>query len=282
MPRRPDVPSAYGTLRRDIPREVALAALADRQHGVVSLAQLEALGLSASAVRGRVASGRLHGIHRGVYAVGRARLTRDGRSMAAVLACGPEAVLSHRSAAAHWGLIADNRAVSDVSVPRSGPRRRMGIVVPAVEQAGVLRLFDLRAIEALLARVGNHAGAGALGGVLAGLEEPTLTRSDAEEAFLALCRAGSLPSPTVNRALVVDQGAPIEADFLWRRERLAVEVDAFGTQGGPQAFERDRLRDQRLRLAGYEPVRFTRRQIVREPERVRATILELHARAAAR
>jgi hypothetical protein len=78
------------------PLDVRIAQLADRQHGVVSLGQFEAQGLSASAVRMRVAAGRLHRVYRGVYAVGRGRLDLRGRRMAAVLACGPGAVLSHR------------------------------------------------------------------------------------------------------------------------------------------------------------------------------------------
>lgn len=77
----------------------------------------------------------------------------------------------------------------------------------------------------------------------------------------------------------MDDGPPIEVDFLWRRERLAVETDAFGTHGTRQSFERDRIRDQRLRLAGYDPVRFTSRQIAREPDRTMATLRELLARA---
>ena len=107
--------------------DVELSALADRQHGVVSLPQLTELGLSPTAVRSRVQVGRLHRKHRGVYAVGRARLTREGRWMAAVLAYGPKAVLSHRSAAAHWGLLQDGRATIDITVPVGSIRSRPGI-----------------------------------------------------------------------------------------------------------------------------------------------------------
>ena len=107
--------------------EHAINAKAGRQHGVVALEQLIGLGLSASAVRSRVAAGRLHRVHRGVFAVGPAPLTGQGRWMAAVRACGDGAVLSHRSAAALWGLRVDNRAVIDVTVPRRGGRERRGI-----------------------------------------------------------------------------------------------------------------------------------------------------------
>src|SRR3954447_3268740 len=89
---------------RHPPWDRAIAALARRQHGVVALAQFLALGMSESAVRKRVATGRLHRVHRGVFAVGHPVVTREGHWMAATLACGPEAVLSHRSAAALWDL----------------------------------------------------------------------------------------------------------------------------------------------------------------------------------
>jgi very-short-patch-repair endonuclease/predicted transcriptional regulator of viral defense system len=293
------------------PRDAAIARLADDQHTVVSLAQLRALGLSDSGVRKRVASGRLHRIHYGVYAVGHGRLTREGHWMAAVLAYGPTAHLSHRSAAALWNVRPDNRPIADVSLPRRSARSRPGIAahasatltaadcttvdgIPcttlartlldlaevvdrrrlerAIEQVEVLRLFDLRAVEDVLARANGRRGAAVLRGVLADLAEPALTKSDLEERFLALCRAAHLPRPEVNAALVIDNGPPIEVDFLWRAHRLAVEADAFGTHGTRQSFERDRRRDQRLKLAGYDPLRFTRRQILKEPDSVVATL----------
>ena len=86
----------------------------------------------------------------------------------------------------------------------------------------------------------------------------------------------------MNEWLVIDEGNPVKVDFLWRAAKLAVETDSFGTHGSRAAFERDRIRDQRLRLAGYEPFRFTRKQILREPAHVRATLAGLHSRAAAR
>jgi Transcriptional regulator, AbiEi antitoxin len=95
------------------PRDVAIARLAEGQHTVVSLTQLNAVGLGKAAVRKRAAPGRLHRIYQGVYAVGHGRLGRKGHWLAAVLAYGPSAVLSHRSAAALWGLRSDNRAKTD-------------------------------------------------------------------------------------------------------------------------------------------------------------------------
>ena len=298
---------------------MAIARLAEAQHNVLSLVQLNALGLGKAAVAKRAARGRLHRIHRGVYAVGHGRLTREGHWMAAVLAYGPSAVLSHRSAAALWGLRPDNRATTDVSLPSRSARSRPGIDVHmtvtltaaditrrdgipctalartlldlaeavdrrgierAIEQAEVLRLFDLRAVEDVLDRSNGRRGAAVLRAVLADLAEPALTRSDVEERFLALCRAAALPRPEVNAELVVDEGPAMIVDFLWRAQRLAVETDAYGTHGNRQAFERDRRRDQRLRLAGYDPLRFTRRQIISEPNRVAATVYALLQRAA--
>jgi Protein of unknown function (DUF559)/Transcriptional regulator, AbiEi antitoxin len=313
----------YGRFRDARSRDAAIARLADRQHGVVSLPQLKAFGVTSDAVRKRTATGRLHRVHRTVYAVGRRRLTGRGIWMAAVLACGDDAVLSHRSAAALWDLRADNRATTDVTLPSKSARSRPGIDVHrstplrdndvtthdgipctsvartlldvaevvdrrglerAIEQAEVLRVFDLRAVEDVLGRAdgrrgGGRRGAKLLRAALADLGEPALTASDLEERFLAICRDAGLPAPEVNAWLDLDDEPAIKADFLWRRERLVVETDGWGAHGTRQAFERDRRRDQRLRLAGFEPVRFTRRQIVRGPERVGAMTAALHARA---
>ena len=306
--------------RDEPPRDTVIAQLAESQHTVVSLDQLKAVGLSASGVRKRGASGRLHRIYRGVYAVGHGRLTREGRWMAAVLACGPKAVLSHRSAAGLWGLRPDNRASTDVSLPGRSARSRLGIDVHrsttltpadctivdgipcttlartlldlaevvdrrglerAIEQAEVLRLFDLRAVDEVLARANGRRGAAVLRTVLEGLQEPALTDTELEERFLALCRASSLPRPEVNEWLDIDDLPAIKADFLWRAERLVIETDGWESHGTRQAFERDRRRDERLKLAGYEPLRFTRRRIVTEPGGVIRTVSEMLARRAA-
>jgi hypothetical protein len=107
----------------------AIAAIAGRQHGVVSLEQLRALTLSDRAVRGRVVAGRLHSLHEGVYAVGHTSLTPEGRWMAAVLACGEGAVLSHRSAAILWGLREGGGPRVEVTSRRRVGRTREGILV---------------------------------------------------------------------------------------------------------------------------------------------------------
>jgi hypothetical protein len=296
---------------------VEIAALADRQHGVVALRQLQLLDLSKSAVSKRARRGRLHRIHRAVYAVGRSQLTGRGHWMAAVLACGPRAVLSHRSAAGLWGLTADSRRKSDISLPNPSARTKQAIEVHrsvtlttedvttvdgipcttvartlvdlgdvanrraverAVEQADVLRLFDLHEVEQAIERAGPRRGTGLLTSVLNDLSGPTLTASDLEEAFLALCREAALPAPEVNVWMTLPDGTPAKIDFLWRAERLAVETD-----GGPfhrtrQSRERDAKRDQLLRVMAFEPVRFTDRQVARDSGWVRRCLTELIAR----
>jgi predicted transcriptional regulator of viral defense system len=301
------------------PRDAAIAELAERQHGVVALHQLQSAGLGRAAVAKRAQAGRLHRVHRGVYAVGRPGLTGDGRCMAAVLAYGPGAVLSHRSAAGLWGLRPDNRPSVEISVPRRSTRGRPGIdahgsrtlsdadatvergipvtTVPrtlvdlgdvtgrrnvelAVEQAEVLRLFDLAAIEEALGRTGPTRGRKLLSSALRDLNRtPTLTESELEEAFLAICRNAGLPDPEVNVWLTLPDGTPAKIDFLWRDSGLAVETDGHPFHRTRQSRERDTRRDQLLRLADYDPVRFTGRQVALEAEWVTRTLLALASRA---
>jgi hypothetical protein len=113
------------------PSSPGIWELAERQHGVVARRQLLALGLSAKAIKHRVAKGRLHPVWRGIYAVGRPRLTAHGRWMAAVLACGPEAALSHGTAAALWGMRPPRHDEIEVSVPANVRRDRPGVIVHA-------------------------------------------------------------------------------------------------------------------------------------------------------
>jgi hypothetical protein len=301
----------------ELPIDVRIAALAERQHGVVALHQLQLLGLSKSAVSRRARRGRLHRIHRGVYAVGYPKLTGHGHWMAAVLACGPTAVLSHRAAAGLWGLRSDNRPKSDISLPGPSARAKPGIEVHrsvtltdedrtsvegipcttlartlvdlgdvvnrraverAVEQAEVLRLFDLSEVQRAIERAGPRRGTGLLSSVLGNLSGPTLTASELEEAFLALCRETPLPTPEVNAWMTLEDGSAIKVDFLWREERLAVETDGHPFHRTRQSRERDTRRDQLLRLAGFEPVRFTGRQVALEKEWVTRTLLALASR----
>lgn len=236
------------------PTDRRIGVLALRQHGVVGRCQLVALGVSRRAIDRRLRSGRLHAVHRGVYAPGHAPLTLPGRFMAAVLACGPGAVLSHRSAAVLWGIQRSAPRWVEVTVCGQQGRRRAGIVacratleqrertvchgIPvttpgrtlidladilseralqrAVDEADYLRL-DCSGFRPLPGRRGR----GRVAAVLAfHRAESTRTRTDLEERFLALCRAYDLPLPEVN---VHVEG--YEVDFLWSDQRLIVETD---------------------------------------------------------
>ena len=287
-----------------------LAAVAGRQHGVVSLHQLRSLGLSASGVRDRVAAGRLHRVHRGIYTVGVPLLAPRSRWMAAVLAYGARAALSHRSAGAAWGLRADTRDRADVSLPSESVRSRPGIdahrsatlsaedVTPvdnipcttvartlldladvlnrrglerAVEQADVLRIFNRRQVDLVLTRAVGRRGAPRLQAVLDANAEPTLTESELEESFLELCERHGLPRPEVAVWVQTREGH-IKADFLWRAQRVVVETDGYTFHGHRQAFERDHRRDALLDLAGWKVRRFTWRQIANDADLVVATV----------
>ena len=293
-----------------------MARLAERQHGVVSVAQLRKLGLSPSAIRDRAAAGRLHRVHRGVYAVGHPLLPPRGRWMAAVLACERDAVLSHRSAAALWAIRPTARSGIDVTAPGRTGRRRAGIevhdaatleasdvtrvdaipctTVPrtlldlaavldrralerAYEQAEVMGELDVSAVEGLLARSPRRHGLAALRAVVQAAAPLALTRNELEEQFLAICDAAGVSRPRVN-AWIPLAGGGVEVDFLWPAHRLIVETDGHRVHGTRQAFERDRRRDRRLLLEGWRVVRFTWRQLVRDPDEVAATIRALLAR----
>jgi Protein of unknown function (DUF559) len=148
------------------------------------------------------------------------------------------------------------------------------LVERALEQAEVLCVFDLTAVEVALERAGPRRGPGVLRNVLGDLGEPTLTDRELEELMLELIRGAGLPQPEVN-AWVTAEGVAYKADFLWRAERLIAETDSRAFHTSRRAFEHDRLRDQRLALAGFTVVRFTWRQVTRDPGGVGATLAGL-------
>jgi hypothetical protein len=287
--------------------DVALVEAATRQHGIVSRRQLTAIGFSAGAIVRRIEAQRLHPVHRGVYAVGHPLLMRYARYMAAVLACGERAVLSHRSAAALWGLCPPPSGRIDVTIPRGGSRNRRGVAVHttrrlaadeatacegvpcttlartlldlaavtqwrelrrALEQASYLGLFDRVALDAALGRARGRRGTGRMRRLLAELvDEPPLVRDELERRFLDLLHTASLPHPVVNGLLAGHQ-----VDFHWPAKRLVVETDGRAAHDHAVAFERDRRRDLDLELAGWHVVRVTWRQVVNEPRRVAAML----------
>jgi REase_MTES_1575/Transcriptional regulator, AbiEi antitoxin len=276
------------------PVDAAVAELARRQHGVVSRAQLLAVGLSRGEIHGRLKRGRLHRLHSGVYAVGHMSLTRNARFLAAVLACGEGAALSHFSAAVHWGLIDDRGGPIHVTAPAE--RRRASVVVHVAPLEGervrvggivvttpartlvdladvaprrlVERAYDeahyLRLDLAGLAMRPGRSGAGRLKHVLS-VHRPgtTRTRSPLEERFLALCDEHAIPRPEVNVRI---EG--FECDFAWRAERLIVETDGAAAHGTPQARERDPVRDAELQLNGWIVIRVPYKRLFNEPGQV--------------
>jgi len=291
------------------PRDREIAKLADRQHGVVALWQLLALGLGLGAIKYRVASGRLHLVHPGVYAVGRRRLEWRGVLSAAVLAYGSEAVLSHRSAARLWGIRPDNRRDVDVTVPARGLRRRRGLhphcvrdldpcevtkidgipvttlprtlldlaevvpkahVIRALTEAERQRIFDLRALEAVMARSPGRRGVRPLRHILSDAVIEPATKQELEHRFLQFCHAAGLPRPKVNT-----QVEGYEVDVLWPESKLIVELDSWSFHRHRKAFEDDRERDALLLLAGRRVVRVTWRQLTREPNKLASRLRAL-------
>jgi hypothetical protein len=272
--------------------EPGLAEVAQRQWGVVSVEQLRALGLGRSATTRRVQAGRLHRLYVGVYAVGHTALRREGRWLAAVLACGKGAVLSHRSAAAHWGLLATTQAHVDVTAAR-GRRGAPGIrlhrsrsldardttshegmpittvartlldlaasvredrLERALAQAMHLDLYDHRAITDVIGRSNGHRG----GSILAGAteREPKLTKSAWEARMLTLIRDAGLPEPLVNESFDAPDHGLCRPDFHWPAHRLIVETDGWKAHRTRAAFEQDRAKDAALTAAGYRVMRF--------------------------
>ena len=278
--------------------------MAARQHGVVARGQILRLGFSPRVIEHRLATHRMRSIHRGVYALTPLELAREGRWMAAVIAAGPGALLSHRSAAALWGLIPPPDRRPEVTAPRRPRRaepidihetrafdpadraRRAGIEVTtvartlldlaavaplrlgrAVESAERLELFDLRDIRDVLRRCRGRRGAGRLRAALAIYEPMPFTRSELERRFVRLVRRAGVPPPAMN-AWVGRQ----EVDALWEDQRLVVELDGYESHRTRAAFERDRRRDADLRLAGYDVIRLTWRQVVDDGASVAALL----------
>lgn len=286
--------------------EVEIAALAGRQHGVVGRGQLLGLGLSPSGVDRRLRAGRLHRVHRGVYAVGHTVLGREGRWMAAVLAAGPRAVLSHRSAAALWGIRGNDPVAVHVTVP--GPSRssrtirrhltvlstderderwRISVTTAArtvwdlaadsrpeqveadLRELEYLRLYDRVALFHLADRYPGHRGAGRVRHALARLRESPCGRlaSRLERRFLPFLDRHRLPRPLLN-AWIDLPGERLLVDCLWPAVRQVVELDGWEGHSTRTAFREDRTRDRRLRVAGYGVTRIAWSQLDDEPTEI--------------
>lgn len=260
-------------------RDRRIARVAARQHGVITTAQLAAVGLGRTGVSRRAAAGRLHPVHRGVYAVGHECLSDEGRWLAAVLACGKGAVLSYVSAAALWGMLRPRQGPVEVSVAGDpGRRRRIGIHLrrcPTLTPEQVTRhrgipvttpvrtIVDIR--RTLPRRKVRQAvrQAEVLGLPIGEAPEHDRTRSELERLFLQLCSRNTLPQPEVNATV-----GPLVVDFLWLKQKVIVEADGYRYHRGRAAFEEDRSRDVQLKTMGYEVIRLTYTQIVDRPRSV--------------
>lgn len=263
------------------------AALADRQHGNVTREQLLGLGCSEDQIDRQVKAGRLHRVHRGVYAVGRPARTALERASAAVLACGAGAALSHSSALALWELqdrwprrlevtVAGHRRPSGirthcyVDLERRDLRRHKGIRVTsparalldcaprlsdkrlprAVNEARRRGLLGQAELADVIVRSPRHRGARRLAQFVEGRSGPT--RSEWEDAFPAFCRRFGLPEPVMAAKV-----AGYEVDALFPREHVIVELDSWAFHSTREAFERDRERDVNTLAAGFATIRLT-------------------------
>jgi very-short-patch-repair endonuclease len=293
------------------PANRAIATVAGAQHGVIARTQIRAVGLSDAAIDRRVASGALHRVHRGVYAVGHPVLGPHGYWMAAVLACGNGAVLSHAAAAALWGMRHSAAERTDVTVPGTsgrGTRARLRIhrtrTLPRTEvttrhsipvttagrtildmaailqrarlerlldQAEIRELTDYPALAALARAHPGHRGAARLLSTL--------------ETHLAGEQPTRSDVEAQFRQLCCDHGLPRprvnqrvagkEVDFLFADQRLVVETDSWRYHKTRRAFEDDRARDAITARAGYRTLRITDRQLTRDAAAIAATVHRL-------
>jgi very-short-patch-repair endonuclease len=282
----------------------AVAALAARQYGVVTRSQLIDCGLTARAIDRRLAAGRLHPLYRGVYAAGHRAPRRETTWIAATLACGEGAALSHRSAATLWRIRDGEGPRPDVSVPGRAGRRQPGIAIHrphraltttrhrgirvatpaetlvdlaheldaratkrALREAQFLRLFDLAAIrQALGRRPSKHLSA-----LIADL---VLTQTDIEDRLLDLCDRHRLPRPRTQHPILGHN-----VDFAWPAQRVIVETDGWQAHGTRDAFQADRNATNAYQLAGYTALRFTNTDIERHPKRTATHIRRALAQA---
>jgi very-short-patch-repair endonuclease len=284
--------------------------LVRRQHGVVTRRQLLDLGMSTEAIEHRLASGRLHRLYLGVYAVGRPEVGQRGCWVAAALSCGPTALLSHESAASLWGFWTRAAGI-DVVVPEGTLRRRPGIRVHrrahldsqhrrvidripvtdpistlidlaictrldrldrAVNDADRLDLVDPESLRATLDAIPPRPGVGRLRSLL---DSHTFAPTDSvlERRFLRLAVDAGLPRPETQ---VMVNG--FRVDFYWREFGLVVETDGLRYHRTPAQQKKDHLRDQAHATAGITALRFTAAQVRYEPGWVKKTLTAVATR----
>jgi len=298
-------------------RDRVVGGFADRQHGVVSREQLLAAGQTPRVIRRAVDAGRLRPVFRGVYAFGHIALRREGWWMAALLACGEGAALSHRTAATIWGLVTGPTLPVDVTTSTDHGRKHRQItthrtlLVPldavvrddlrvttpsrttvdlaatlkgralreVVERAQDLRRFDPIDVRDALARAPRRPRSRRLHDLITVMSpDDDNARSHLERLFLALTRKAKLPKPTANHEI-----AGRRRDFAWPVERLVVETDGYRYHSSRAARRRDNRRDRQLTAVGWRTVRFTYEEVAFEPGVVGAELAQLlrNARTAA-
>jgi very-short-patch-repair endonuclease len=269
------------------PPDEIVAQIVARQHGVISLEQLYWAGLTWEQVRHRVRTGRLHRVHRGVYAVGRPGLGIKGSWKAATLALGKRAALSHRSAAELWEMLGRRSRLIDVSVwGRSGRGTHEGLRIhrPRTFTAAEITsrhgisvttpartVADLRSVLSP-SDVRDAIRAAEIQGLPIGDYSRLVerTRSELELIFLELVRRHGLPEPEVNVRV-----GHFLVDFLWREQRLIVETDGHRFHRGSLATKEDLVRDAALRGLDFEVLRLGYSRIVNSPD---AVVAELRGR----
>jgi very-short-patch-repair endonuclease len=294
-----------------------VVAIAEAQRGRVARRQLLAAGVTPSMIKTMLASGWLHPLHRGVYAVGHLAPVELGRETAALLACRGSAALSHHTTARLWKICPwlDADGPIDVTVPRgvagqpkgirfhrtralkrqdirtfeglpvTSPARTLLDIAPhldsrsferALDEALLQRLVSNHELERMAFNARGHRGAPLLAGALARHSRPTVTDSEAEEIFFALMRDAQLPEPEVHARI---HGYTV--DFLWRAQRLVVEVDGYKYHSSRVAFERDSKKSAKLAAAGFHVMRVTWRQMKDEPCAVIVRVAQALVRAEA-
>jgi very-short-patch-repair endonuclease len=285
---------------------VLVARVAAEQYGVVSAAQLLARGLSRTAIQVRVDKGRLHRVHRGVYAVGHDALPLPGRFMAGVLACAPTGHLGYRAGGAHWGFRPwDENDLIELVTRYSAPRHRPGLRIHrtrlldqrdfthhkgipvttvartlldladelpdkglrrAVRQAQALHLTNVRLIADVLTRAGGRRGADRLAALIA--DGPAPTAGDLEDLVLDVIDNGGLKRPQINRRL-----GRVYPDLRWPEHRLTVECDGATWHEGKLAREDDAERQARLEADGERVLRVSWQQAFSRPDQTLTRLL---------
>jgi very-short-patch-repair endonuclease len=292
------------------PPDARLARIAERQHGVVTTRQLAALGIRGTAVARRVAGGRLVRLYRGVFAVGHFQGTREAHWIAAVMASGRGAVLSHLDAASLWGIYESRAKVIHVTTATRSMRTQPGIrihrsrrldpadvtvkdgipvttvartiidltdilnsdrVLRAIREAEYLKLLDLDTLIAAVQRGNGRRNLAALNTALARHRPGQIVREELEHRFLELVHAAGLAEPQTN-VRVQTKRRKYRVDCLWPREGVAVELDGRDAHARETAFEDDRARDAALSAIGLRPLRFTWYRVTTEGAEVIAEL----------